>query len=220
MISVSPPMLYRGRSAQTTEWGGNYGVDLKPGATQYGISPAIWRYCRSPMCWHLSSIPSVKMFSPLRITIGGIFWLKIPTASITVMFSRFPGCRRKAAFSLASIETRMDFLVYTNQESLLIHVVDILRLVLNSSTVLFSTLKYSVMVSGLLFIAQLSNARLYTGLNAGCRERNLLCQLHPMRETSGALIFPFASKLVQRLWRPGSIIRLKKSDALSMFHRS
>ena len=48
----------------------------------------------------------------------------------------------------------------------------------------------------------------------------ILCQLHPMREISGALmVFPSASRLVQRPWRPGVII-LKKPGALSRFRRS
>ena len=86
---------------------------------------------------------------------------------------------------------------------------------MNSSMVLFNTSKHSVMVSRLLFIARpLSNARLYTGLSTGCRERNILCQLRPMREISGALIFPSASKLVQKPRRPRTIIRFKKSGAL------
>ena len=50
--------------------------------------------------------------------------------------------------------------------------------------------------------------------------RKLLYQLHPMQEILGALISPSAPKLVQKPWRLGSTIRLRKFGVLSMFRRS
>ena len=41
-------------------------VDLKPGTTQYSIGPTVRRYRRGPICWHLSSIPSIKMLFSLQ----------------------------------------------------------------------------------------------------------------------------------------------------------
>ena len=65
----------------------------------------------SPTCRHLTSMPPIKML----FTLENNYWLNILVENTDGFnygyVSRFPGCRRKAAFSLASIKTRVDFLI-------------------------------------------------------------------------------------------------------------
>ena len=103
------------------------------------------------------------------------------------------GCRRKAAFSLASTKTRTDFSIIPIRNPLLIHVVYILGL---DFELFHGSFQYIEVFSNGFWVVHCTaiiNAWLYTGLSAGCRVRNLLYQLCLMQEISRALIFPSAS---------------------------